>query len=74
MNREPTLFYLIQNSGENQEKFRATTCFTIGILLENSDTISKWQGQLEKITKCLGECDSPNKVGGKSPNKEKPSS
>ena len=53
----------------NQEKFRATACFTIGILLENSDTISKWQGQLEKTSKHLAECDSPTK--SPSPQKEK---
>ena len=47
--KEPTLFYLITNEAANSEKFRATACFNIGVLLENSDTITKWKGMLETI-------------------------
>jgi hypothetical protein len=42
--REPTLFYLIQSSGENSEKFRTIVCYSITTLLENSETIARWQG------------------------------
>lgn len=48
LTREPTLFHLIQNSTDNSEKFRTNVCNTITTLLENSETIAKWQGQLEK--------------------------
>ena len=47
LKREPTLFYLTRGSKENGPKFRAAVCLAISTLLDNSEIIQKWQGQLE---------------------------
>lgn len=40
--KEPTLFYLIRATGDNNSKFRQAACQTVITLLENSEHISKW--------------------------------
>ena len=40
--KEPTLFYLMRASSENNSKFRQAACQTLTTLLEHSDMISKW--------------------------------
>ena len=46
--KEPTLFYLMRASGENNTKFRQAACQTITTLLEHSDLIAKWPTALER--------------------------
>lgn len=46
--REPTLFYLMKASSENNSKFRQAACQTLITLLENNDMLAKWQYILER--------------------------
>ena len=48
LKREPTFFYLIRGL-ENGSKFRIAVCSAVSTLIENSEIIQKWQGQLEYI-------------------------
>lgn len=48
--KEPTLLYLMRAVQDNSSKVRQAACQTLTVLLENCETISKWQYSLEHIS------------------------